>query len=335
MITMTTNLTITHLRFDAVAEDRVRLNGPMAGNYLRNGMASVMLRATCTETHRTARPTPEHAARCPACWLLAAQVEPGKVRRAYSMAPPLPARQQLRPGEPFSFAISLYGEGLVFLPYFVLAMTEVGRLGVGPGRGRFHVRQIQAVDPLRGLIQDVLRPGAQLVQVPSLHADWEAAQAAASALAGTLRREEVTLCLLTPIRLTERERLVRMPDFAVFFRRLLERIDEMARQWNYGGRRAPEELDELYGYAERVRLVDANVKWMDLKSYSGRTKKERWFSGFLGQATYRSQDWLSLLPWLVLGQGVQVGKDTVRGNGMFMLAQGEGYWNWLGGAGAR
>ena len=327
---MASNLTITHLRFDAVAEEGIRLNGLMAGNYLRNGMASVMLRATCTETHRTARPTPEHAAHCPACWLLAAHVEPGKVRRAYSMAPPLPSRQQVEPGEPFSFGISLYGEGLGFLPYFVLALTEVGRLGVGPGRGSFRIRQIQAVEPLRGLIQDVLRPDAQLVQVPSLHVDCQAAHAAASTLAGTLRRDEVTLHFLTPVRLTEQERLVRMPDFAVLFRRLLERIDEMARQWNLGGRRTPEELELLYGCAERVRLVDADVKWMDLKSYSGRTKKERWFSGFVGQATYRSQDWLNLLPWLVLGQGVQVGKDTVRGNGMFMLAQGDGYWNWLG-----
>lgn len=327
---MTSNLTITHLRFDAVAEERIQLNGLMAGNYLRNGMASVMLRATCTETHRTAQPTPEHAATCPACWLLAAQVEPGKVRRAYSMAPPLPPRQRIEAGESFSFAISLYGEGLGFLPYFVLALTEVGRLGIGPGRGSFRVQQIQAVDPLRGLVQDVLRPGAQLVQVPSLHVDWQAAQAVASALAGTLPREEVTLHFLTPTRLTERERLVRMPDFAVLFRRLLERIDEMARQWSSGGRRAPEELEELYRYAEHVRLVDAGVKWIDLKSYSGRTKKERWFSGFVGRATYRSQDWLALLPWLILGQGVQVGKDTVRGNGMFVLAPGGGYWNRLG-----
>lgn len=325
-----TPLTITHLRLDAVAEERIQLNGPMAGNYLRNGMASVMLRATCTETHRTAQPTPEHAARCPACWLLAAQVEPGKVRRAYSMAPPLPPRQQIEPGEPFSFAISLYGEGLGFLPYFVLALTEVGRLGIGPGRGSFRVQQIQAVDPLRGLVQDVLRPGAQLVQAPSLRVDWPAAHTVASALAGALRREEVTLHFLTPVRLTERERLVRMPDFAVLFRRLLERIDEMARQWNLGGRRAPEELEELYGCAERVRLVDADVAWMDLKSYSGRTERERWFSGFVGQATYRSQDWPALLPWLVLGQGVQVGKDTVRGNGLFTMARRGGYWSWLG-----
>src|SRR5690606_41670397 len=55
--TMASNLTITHLRFDAVAEEGIRLNGLMAGNYLRNGMASVMLRATCTETHRDRKST--------------------------------------------------------------------------------------------------------------------------------------------------------------------------------------------------------------------------------------------------------------------------------------
>jgi hypothetical protein len=55
-------LTLTHLRFTAVAQTPIRLNRYLAGSYLRNALASVMRRTTCPETHRTGKPTPEHAA---------------------------------------------------------------------------------------------------------------------------------------------------------------------------------------------------------------------------------------------------------------------------------
>ena len=40
-----------------------------------------------------------------------------------------------KPGERFEFGLTLFGRALQFLPYFVLAVPEMGRLGVGPGRG--------------------------------------------------------------------------------------------------------------------------------------------------------------------------------------------------------
>ena len=49
---MSTNLTLTHLRFDVVARGTVRLGGADAGNRLRNALAGVMLRAVCPERER-------------------------------------------------------------------------------------------------------------------------------------------------------------------------------------------------------------------------------------------------------------------------------------------
>ena len=50
--------------------------------------------------------------------------------------------------------------------------------------------------------------------------------------------------------------------------------------------------------------------------------------GFVGYAVYRSKDWNRLLPFLLLGQGVQVGKLTAKGNGVFQVERSEmrGYW---------
>jgi len=48
----------------------------------------------------------------------------------------------LEPGAVFDFHITLFGEAARYLPYFVLAVPETGRTGLGPGRGRFALKTI-------------------------------------------------------------------------------------------------------------------------------------------------------------------------------------------------
>lgn len=317
---MTTPLTLTHFRFDFIAQTVVKLNEHKAGHYLRGALGNVMLRRTCPENPRGENPTSEHAAVCPACWLLAAEVEPGEVRRAYSVIPPIPPVDTVQRGERFSFTLTLYGQGLRFLPYFVLAMPEVGRAGLGPGRGKFELESIWALNPLMGEKIPVLLPGENMVHVPDSPLAWEDIQRALpgwlSALAADPR---LRVHFLTPTRLIYDDALVKIPDFGVFFRRLLERIDHLGQQHAGGDSRPPQEVQELYTLADQVRLVESNVTWMDYFGGSKRSHRRTPLSGFQGTATYRVDDWKPLLPWLLLGQGTQVGKHVVRGNGTFVL----------------
>lgn len=53
-------------------------------------------------------------------------------------------------------------------------------------------------------------------------------------------------------------------------------------------------------------------------------------SGLVGSATYTAADWRPLLPWLIFGQGIQVGKSAVRGNGVYSIARlRHDYWLYL------
>jgi hypothetical protein len=324
-------LTITHLRFDLIARDPVRLNRHMAGDYLRNGLASVMLRATCSETHRTSKPAPEHAAVCPACWLLAAEVDPGSVVRAYSLAPPLPPRDLVESGEPFAFVLTLFGDGFQFLPYFVLAIAELGRLGVGVGRGKFDLRQITAVNPLRSLCEIVKQPDDPLVKVPTLHVAWPDVVAAADQLEQRLSDGELRLRFHTPTRLIENGRKLplKSPDFGVFFQRLLYRLDDLGRQFAGQERRPSDEVAALHQLANQVRLVESQTRWIELWNWSGRKQSKTPIGGFVGAAHYTARSWTELLPWLVWGQAAQVGKMSIKGNGVYSVeaAGWTNYWD--------
>ncbi|MCP4418052.1 MAG: CRISPR system precrRNA processing endoribonuclease RAMP protein Cas6 [Chloroflexi bacterium] len=331
-MTIPSPLTFTHLRFDCRAQDEIAFHSHRAGNALRGALGNVILNAVCPKQPRQARPTPEHAEVCPACWLLAHEAEPGRVHRAYALAPPLPPRENVRAGEHFSFALTMFGEeGFYFLPYLVLAVPEMGRLGVGPGRGNFTLEAIWAANPLQGQVEQVLAPGENVVQIPETRVGWDALELGLEK--GRAIREEnapLVIRFLTPMRLIESGQLVKAPDFGVFFRRLLKRLDELGGQFSGQTRRAPEEVQRLHALADQVRLVDADVRWVELKSHSRRTRQHAPLSGFVGTARYRAKALAELLPWLMLGQGVQAGKSTVKGNGVFEIAgTGEGYWEWL------
>ncbi|MCL5997402.1 MAG: CRISPR system precrRNA processing endoribonuclease RAMP protein Cas6, partial [Chloroflexi bacterium] len=133
------------------------------------------------------------------------------------------------------------------------------------------------------------------------------------------------LRFLTPMRLVAGEQLVKMPDFGVLFARLLERIDQLDRQFCGGGRRDDADRLALQGGADRVRLVDANTQWVEVRSGSTRRGEPTWISGFVGQATYAAppEVWAPLLPWLLWGQLTQVGKDVVKGNGVYRVLSSE------------
>lgn len=124
---------------------------------------------------------------------------------------------------------------------------------------------------------------------------------------------------LTPTRLVDKDQLVKQPPFTVFFRRMLERIDALAGQYAGAGRRPPEQVRQLYDLAEEVNTTQANLTWTDLWGPSSRTGRVTPMGGFTGSAVYRAQDWSPLLPWLLLGQGAQVGKLAAKGNGVFEL----------------
>ena len=334
-----TSLQLTHLRFDCTATTPIKLGGHYAGNSLRNALANVMRHATCSESgrHGDRPPSSAHAATCPACWLLTSNLDPGTVVRAYAFVPPIPSKWELAPGDPFTFTLTLFGEGFKYLPYFVLAIAEMGQSeGVGPGRregnGRFVLDRITAVDPLRGDMQTLLQPGESLVTVPDLFIDETAVvHISQQHLQHLSADNELTLQFLTPLRLEEKGKPCKMPDFSILFRRLLYRIDELNRQFAVQERRDPASVQHLHTLADQVRLIDAHTQWHNMWVHSGRKGRKTPLSGFTGSATYRAADWSPLLPWLLWGQAAQVGKSTVKGNGVYQLSGGDwpAYWHWM------
>ncbi|MBI4788423.1 MAG: CRISPR system precrRNA processing endoribonuclease RAMP protein Cas6 [Chloroflexi bacterium] len=337
------SLTSTHLRFVCEATTALRLETSTfrAGQNLRGALGQVMTRAYCAHTPT---PGPSPVAKpatgegCPICWLLAANEHPGQERRGYALVPPFDGQSPdvVSPGNRFEFGLTLFGSALQFLPYFVLAVPEMGRLGVGVGRGKFALKSVWAENPFSRARECLLAEGDNLVHTPTLtmtHADVmnAASQSDLRGLRPSPLRfggasqdlEGLTIQFLTPTRLIEEGKLAQAPAFDALFARLLKRLDELAEQFGNGARRGMDAAQSLQRVAERVRLVEQETRWVEVFSGSSRRGAASPLSGLVGRAVYAAppEVWSPLLPWLLWGQLAQVGKSTVKGNGVIKVTR--------------
>jgi hypothetical protein len=320
-------LTYLRLRFECLAETPLHLGGLRAGSNLRGALLGVMRRAVCDHPASTSP-----AENCPVCWLAAANEHPGQERRGYTLTPPQPMIDRLAARETFSFSITLFGEALHYLPYFVLAVPEAGHSGVGPGRGSFRLDSIWAEFPSAN-DWPVLRTGERLVCPPKEPANHADLLRIASDLLNTWQTATppdkpitVRIDFCTPLRLIIDDRLLKSPDFGVFFAHILRRVDDLAVQLSKADIRPPEERQRLWNLANQVRLVESQTVWTEVPSGSSRTGQPTWISGLVGPDWYvaPAATWQELLPWLLWGEITQVGKDTVKGNGVFRLNRAAG-----------
>jgi hypothetical protein len=177
------------------------------------------------------------------------------------------------------------------------------------------LRCIEAVNPLTGEQQTLMGEGQGMIQMPQLAVTRELVEAQAQRLAGALAGNggKLTITFLTPTRIVDQGELCHRPAFRPLFQRLFERVRQLCADF---GDSAPEVgWDELRRWAEVVELVEDKTRWWDVRGHSRRLGRSQPLGGFVGQAVYEADEWRPLLPWLLWGVCVHVGKNAVKGGG--------------------
>ncbi|MGQ0570692.1 MAG: CRISPR system precrRNA processing endoribonuclease RAMP protein Cas6, partial [Armatimonadota bacterium] len=67
---------------------------------------------------------------------------------------------------------------------------------------------------------------------------------------------------------------------------------------------------------EEVRLTRCDVRWVDWERFSSRQQTTMKFGGIVGEATYEGEVG-QLMPLLLVGEAVHVGRHCVFGNGRY------------------
>jgi len=233
------------------------------------------------------------------------------IPRPFVIQPPLDRRRTFEPGDRLDFHVILVGRGIAYLPYFALVFQELGKVGLGRGRGKYALRQVQAVHPLNGQEQPVY-DGETLL---STELDVTAEEIAA--WAGRLPTNQLTVHFLTPTRLKHGGKFARdTVDFHVMVRALLRRLSSLA--YFHCGERWETDYPGWVERARGVETVETHLAWTKWERYSGRQAQRIEMGGLVGSVTYAG-DLAPFRPLLALGMLMHVGKGAVFGNGQYVV----------------
>jgi hypothetical protein len=316
-----------HLEFTATAVTPLELDD-QAGASIRGAVVGGLWDRFCVNKAAPTCAACPLVRVCPVAALVAPMREDGETGggqrpRPYVVRPPAGGGRRYAPGESLAFGIGLIGPVAQLFPYVFMAAQEIERSGLGRRlaansgrRGALQIESIAAVNPLIGARQPLFQRGHPQVQAPGL----PIAPADVAAYAAALPIRSLTLHFQTPLRLTEKRdgetRLVHRFELRPFFARLAWRLDELARAYGEG---VPiSDYQSLPALVEQVGLADDQTRWVDVVSYSSRTRQRTPIGGLVGRVTLVG-DLAPLRELLVWGSLVHVGKNAVKGDGWYTV----------------
>lgn len=255
----------------------------------------------------------------------------------FVLEPPLGTQRVYVSGERLTVHLVLIGQAIAWLPYFVFTFEELGRVGIGQGRGRYRLEEVlslngsEASTIFTGSTRRFLGPGQRVRDEELWHSDPSVST--------------VDVEFLTYARVVGKGHLRASLDFPLLFGALLRRvalliyahcgggtvplpcgkpIDVVAILRYFYDRTAqhPETrmaIREAFGMAEQIGIAKQELQWQDWERYSGRQETRMKLGGILGRVQY-SGPVGPFLPYLRLGEYLHVGKNTAFGLGQMVVS---------------
>ena len=229
----------------------------------------------------------------------------------FIIEPPLTTKAHFATGASLDFNLLLFGRANEFLPYFVYAVEQMGRTGIGQRiNGHRAVFQLSGVSSGAQVVYDP--DSRKLLAVSPLDFSWEQFAAGIS----PFNCPEITIHLETPLRLKYENRLQAELPFHVLVRALLRRVTMLNR---YFGNGEPDlDYKGLVARAQTVEIRESRLRWFDWRRYSNRQEQAMLMGGLTGEVTYEG-DLEPYIPLIRFGELVHIGKATTFGLGKFAV----------------
>jgi len=257
----------------------------------------------------------------------------------YIITPPLEDKDFFSCDELISFDVTLIGKANEYLPYIIYAFMEMGKTGLGAGKGKFKLISVVAYGK-NGVLEEVFRNHNGVLKPVDNRIDFKTIKLNCSSPA------PVTLTFDTPVRIKELNDLSTEIHFKLLIDRLCERVSLLSK-YHCGGRLISVPwinfpiLPKLLFYYNRdgslatgnetcdridqatIKIRENKLDWYDWERYSSRQNSRMKLGGLIGSITYEGEI-TEYLPLLKLGEYVHVGKAATFGLGKYRVRVHDG-----------
>lgn len=248
----------------------------------------------------------------------------------FVICPPLEEKTHYERGECLCFELTLIGKAIDYLPYFVFTFDELGKSGLGKGKGKCELVEVMGIpareaESEQGDTGKVEKGNRWLEPVEQIYASRDKTlRGDFHVLTGSslgfedLSPTRLDLFFLTPTRLKFDGRLSPKLEFHVLIRNLLRRISLLA--YFHCDFELEVEFRDLIERARAVRVADEKLSWVDWERYSQRQATKMKMGGVKGEIAFHGE-MAPFLYYLLLGEQIHVGKGTSFGLGKYNIVR--------------
>lgn len=229
------------------------------------------------------------------------------VPHPFIIEPPEDTRHLYEQGDNLAFNLILIGRAVDYLPYFIFTFDELGKSGIGKGRGKYRLIKVDSGSNMvysseERTIRATSSEERDIPEVFDFNLDTDGA---------------ITLRFLTPTRIIHQRALAVNLEFHILIRSLLRRLcllhyfhcEKKEPSWDH---------KQIIHEAEKVTIENNALKWWDWERYSSRQDIRMKMGGVVGYITYKGNP-EQFLPILRAGEILHVGKGTSFGLGRYEL----------------
>lgn len=300
-----------------------------AGSALRGAFFSALWNRFCTNHEAlTCYECPLNAA-CPVSSLAAPLRDEAPrghdLPRPYIITASYHEKKRFESGETYTFSFTLIGNAAKLYPYVIRTLQEMERHTIGHPlqelygrRGRFQVREIYSVHPFTHERVCLWQRGTTRPEKLQLGISHDDVRERAEQLA----TNSLTINFLSPTRLIQNAQVLRQPSLDVLALRMAQRLEQVQQEYGSASMNDTRTGREWYlfikEYAQKIHLERNETRWVDIHSYSSRQRREIPIGGFVGRASFVGP-MTSLHELLIWGELLRVGKNIVKGAGMYQI----------------
>ncbi len=289
---------------------------PYKGSMLRGGLGHGLRRACCAVRGRE----------CAGCPLAAACLFPRlfhpsgtggrQLPPPYCLVPPEGGKTSYSGGESLSFRLKLFSYAVEFAPYYVLAVSLMGRAGVGrgtaEGHGKFCIRDISC-----GGVRVYEAAQEKLLPLPqgqlAMPETWRPSE----------ERFSLEIELATPCRFKQEQQLSGTLDFAGVIMLALRRAKGLCQM--EGLRYSLDRFQDFMQLAQSVRTVQSSLWWKDWSRWSSRQQESMRLGGLTGRIAFEGR-LAPFMPFLEFARQAHIGKQTAFGLGQVKIGTPDAAW---------
>jgi len=214
-------------------------------------------------------------------------------------------------GEELTFKIRIFGYMKQFIPYVIESWKKLQQIGLGSSRSNFLLKNIWLENDIKG----------EKIKLFD-YKDSKINNTNNSIYFEDIKQEElyfndkVTLLFKTPTLIKVNGEYIKDNlEFSLLMRTLFRRLSTMAA---FYGEEMNIYFNDYLEKAESIKLFNKDLDWNDWYRYSDKQNKKIEMQGFTGAVSYKGEI-ADFLPYLIYAQYLNLGKNTVFGQGNFEL----------------